>query len=309
MRKMSEKQEKRIEELTNKLKEEREIKLKRELDEIEKQRMRKKAERRVERQIRKEKIVTRIALFLGITTIGGTALLTAGNEEPKQPNGPRIENETDLDTQDDKITFKDGLVVTPEQLMANKEQENPIRKIAEQEINGLETSEEVLDYIKNIFVENYNNKNENDITKEQLELNKSRADKEIYKDTATNGDNILRYKYSAGNNLYNQTGVITVYIDNEGEKNQQQIAKYDKQYQTIYSSNEQVDKYEDNSLVDVAGIIDTGIDWAVAIQQEGNSYETQQEYKNRLIDAITEYRTEKTNENIKLTEQSDELEY
>ena len=35
---------------------------------------------------------------------------------------------------------------------------------------------------------------------------------------------------------------------------------------------EEVAKYEDNLLVDIASVIDTGIDWAVVINQEETDY-------------------------------------
>lgn len=254
----------------------------------------------VTRRVRRENTIRAIWLSIGLSIgvgagVGGHALLTSGDEQ-KQPNRQESESEIDIDKKDDKITFKDGLVVSVDQLNEMNKQEDQLRKSIEAEIDGLETSQEVLDYIKNIYAEEYNNKNEEDITKEHIKFNKSRADKEIYEDTATNGDSILRYKTVGGKNLYNQTGVITVDIENDNGKDKEQITKYNNKYQTIYNSYEEVEKNEDSCLMDVAEIIDTGIDWSVAMKQNENSYEVKQEYKNRLIDAVTKYKTEKTNE-------------
>lgn len=259
-----------------------------------------KIEKGVIRKVRRENTIRAawlsIGIFLGIGAgAGGHALLTAGNE-PKQPNGQESESEVDIDKKDEKIEFKNGLSVSIDQLDTMNQQENQLRKSVEAEIDELDRPQEVIDYLKNIYVDEYNNKNEQKITPAQLKIYKNREDLEIYKSTAENGDEILRSKSSYGDRLYNQTGVVTVYIQNENETQEEQIANVNGKYETLYDSVDKVEKYEDNCLVDVAGIMDTGIDWLVAMDESGTSYEVKKEYKNRFIEAVTEYKTEKTSE-------------
>lgn len=253
--------------------------------------------RSVTRRVKRENTIRAIWLSMGLALgVGGHALLTSGEGKANQNNKQEVESEIDVNKKDEKITFKNGLVVTAEQLNEMNTEEGQLRKSIEEEIDKLETPQEVLDYLKNIYVEEYNNENEEKITPVQLKLYKNRADIEIYESTAKNGDKILRNKTSGGKMLESQTGVITIYIENETEREKQQITNINGKYVTLYSPIDKVEKYEDNCLVDVAEIMDTGIDWLVAMEQDANSYEIKEEYKNRLINAVTEYRTEKTNE-------------
>lgn len=251
----------------------------------------------VKRKVARENLVRGVFMAIGISIgAGGHALLTAGNNEEANKN--QVESEINLEDQNDRKEFVDSLKVDTIPINIDNGQElteEQIRENVENEINELETKEEILDYIKDIYANEYNIQNNEDITKEQIKFYKERETVNVFRDTATNGDTILR-EGKEKSNISTDAGVITVRI-NEGDKtNKQKIINYFGIYQTLYSMDEEVAKYEDNLLVDIASVIDTGIDWAVVINQEETDYNMKKIYKNRLIDAVTEYRSGKTNE-------------
>ena len=227
----------------------------------------------VKRKVARENLVRGVFMAIGISIgAGGHALLTAGSNENTNKN--QVESEINLENQ-----------LTEEQ----------IRENVEKEINELETPEEILNYVKDIWANEYNTQNNEDITKEQVKFYKERETVNVFRDTATNGDTILR-EGKEHSNINTDAGVITAYINKTDNNTKQKIINYFGIYQTLYSMDENVEKYEDNLLVDLASIIDCGIDWSVVINQEETEYSVKQIYINRLIDAVTEYESRKTKE-------------
>ena len=113
-------------------------------------------------------------------------------------------------------------------------------------------------------------------------------------------------KYSAGNNLNTKTGVISAYIENEDGRVIEKMTKSDGKYQTVYNDGDQVEKYENNSLIDIGAVLDSGIDWSVAMEQEGNSYTINEEYKNRFVDATAQYMLSRENADMQQTSEIEE---
>lgn len=237
----------------------------------------------VKRRTRRENFFRGAFLAMGITIgAGGHALLTSGEESKKQGVESQKEN------------FIKGLAVDVKEMTreGKKQAENSrFRNNIKNEIEELESSESVLEYIKKIYVEEYNKRNEEKIHIGQLSFYKSR-EKEIHKDIAENGDTIFRATNSGEDRVDTTAGVISAYIQNEEGRTKQQIINQNNIYKTVYSYNEKVEKYEDNFLADMAQIVDAGIDWSIAMDQKQNSTKIQQEYKNRLINSIVNYKTE-----------------
>ena len=249
----------------------------------------------VKRKVARENLVRGVFMAIGISIgAGGHALLTAGSNENTNKN--QVESEMNLEDQNDRLEFVNSLKVDTVPInIENQLTEEQIRENVEKEINELETPEEILNYVKDIWANEYNTQNNEDITKEQVKFYKERETVNVFRDTATNGDTILR-EGKEKSNISTDAGVITTYINEADKTMKQKIINYFGIYQTLYSMDENVEKYEDNLLVDLASIIDCGIDWSVVINQEETEYSVKQIYINRLIDAVTEYKSEKTNE-------------
>ncbi len=249
----------------------------------------------VKRKVARENLVRGLFMAIGISIgAGGHALLTAGSNENTNKN--QVESEINLEDQNDRLEFVNSLKVDTVPInIENQLTEEQIRENVEKEINELETPEEILNYVKDIWANEYNTQNNEDITKEQVKFYKERETVNVFRDTATNGDTILR-EGKEHSNINTDAGVITAYINKTDNNTKQKIINYFGIYQTLYSMDENVEKYEDNLLVDLASIIDCGIDWSVVINQEETEYSVKQIYINRLIDAVTEYESRKTKE-------------
>lgn len=237
-----------------------------------------KIEKTVIKKHRRENLIR--ALFLtmgiGIGVVGhaGYDLLTSGN------------GSTGVITEIDKDKVKPLNPINMSDLI-----EGEIREKITKEINNLESPEEILNYVKEIYMKAYNEEYNTNITTENLQIHKSRFDIGITKDAALNGDEILRGKWGNGK-IDTSTGVITARVE-DGEKIDNQMTfYYDGKYRTVYSSNEEVEKYEDNFLSrEMAEVVSHGINYYVAEKNTGTSNNMKEQYKERLIQALTDYYT------------------
>ena len=211
----------------------------------------------VKRKVARENLVRGVFMAIGISIgAGGHALLTAGSNENTNKN--QVESEINLEDQNDRLEFVNSLKVDTVPInIENQLTEEQIRENVEKEINELETPEEILNYVKDIWANEYNTQNNEDITKEQVKFYKERETVNVFRDTATNGDTILR-EGKEHSNINTDAGVITAYINKTDNNTKQKIINYFGIYQTLYSMDENVEKYEDNLLVDLASIIDCG---------------------------------------------------
>ena len=182
----------------------------------------------VKRKVARENLVRGVFMAIGISIgAGGHALLTAGNNE--EANRNQVESEINSEEQNDRQEFVDSLKVDTIPINIDNGQElteEQIRENVENEINELETKEEILDYIKDIYANEYNIQNNEDITKEQIKFYKEREKVNVFRDTATNGDTIVR-EGKEKSNISTEAGVITAYIK-EGDKTNKQKINYTK---------------------------------------------------------------------------------
>jgi len=164
-----------------------------------------------------------------------------------------------------------------------------ITKQVEQEIEQLNTKEEVFKYIKQRYADVYNESHEDKITDiGSIGLSRSREGLYIYQDgdicrITQNSDEAekLGHEYYRGNN--SSYIVLTAETEN-GEKIKEAITdyNYNGDYYVVYNHGEEVPENQDNTLIKVAGTIDKGIDVAVSSEQEETSWEVKEKYKNRL---------------------------
>lgn len=232
---------------------------------------------------------------VGILGIGGAIALNSRNNVPELPEG-RIE--TELGEENSKSKRDKYLESLQEGIGTEDEISAEILDEIEQEIENLKTPEEVLEYTKQIYVDNYNEQNEEKIETSEVKLRKSSSDKVFYKDKAQNGDEILRFCSESeakkrGIGIDGDQPIISVEVDGRLSES---VAYYWGDYVPVYSENEEVQQYEENSLVDLAEVVQAGIDRATSMVQEETAIGVKEEYKERFVNAVAENRQNKQNQ-------------
>lgn len=276
-----------------------------------------KLEREEKRQIRNtvfRKMRTRAAILgtIGLVGIGGLVIgLGSKNDETKTlPAGQTIEldNENKENARD---TFVNGIKVD------NEQENNQLRENIENEVENLKTPQEVLDYVKEIYAQEYNKNNEEQISVDKISFYKEALDIVIYRDEAQNGDEILRYcnEYQAkqmGKGIDGDKPILKVYIRNEGMTITEKVAlnEVTGKFQSVYSQNQEVKQNTDTTLENISEVVLTGINVSISMDEEGTSLKVKDTYKDRFIDALTEYEQQKNKqkENGNLENSTNEIE-
>lgn len=205
-----------------------------------------------------------------------------------------------------KDKFLQSLKVDVNEIDVNEKAESE----AKIEVNSLSNSGEVLNYIKEVYIKEYNEKNGTNMTVDNLELYKDRLDT-LYKDTAQNGDQIIRTtsdKTEVGNTLLDSdVGIVTATIrDKDGSCVSKEKMTYNNgKYVAVYDEDEDVKKYKGNTLTNLKGVVFNGIDYYGAfIDSESDIY------KNRFIESVGEYKKQQidniVNKSQKINEDNEE---
>lgn len=225
-----------------------------------------KRENKLGRKLTKEetkKMSKEMATKLGVRTAIGVAAIGISigafmhKNDTKQlpaPQAIEISNE-DASEVSKKEAFRNSLQLTPEQ-----------------EMDNLETSEEVLNYIKEMYAEEYNQKNNETITAEDISLYKQSQDIILYKDTAQNGEDIIRRTTKSQSEELDATKlindkVIVAEIQTQDGLKKEQITKYTDRYVPVYYPSVEVEEYSENSLCSIGDIVSKGIDKAIELKR------------------------------------------
>ena len=252
------------------------------------------------RKMRTKAILVALGIMSATAGVEGIALLNSGNEGVKS-NKKEITIDTEETEKDvnvinmgDRNVFIDGIKVDTNNL--NDEKNKELKENVTKEVDSLETSEEVLNYLKQFYANEYNKENNTQITFDNVRFGKTREMETLFKDKAKDGKEIIRSR-SANDEMETkvniESGVIKAAIIQDGSIiSNQKILNDNNQYKRVYSSNENVETYEENLLVKIGKIIDKGIDWNVAMDQKENDFLIKKQYKQRFIDAIVEYKEE-----------------
>ncbi len=199
---------------------------------------------------------------------------------------------TGIFVEEEKNGFLQSLKVDVNEITANEN----IRSEAEKEVNNLNNSDEVLAYMKEAYVKEYNEKNGTNLTIDNIELYKGRGDT-LYRDTAENGDEIIRStseKYVIEKTtIDSEIGIVTARIkNNDGKYISKESMTYDNgKYVTVYTKDQKVDKYSENTLAELKGITFNGIDYYGAFTDAEKDT-----YKSRFIDSVENYKKDQINE-------------
>ena len=236
-----------------------------------------------------KKMRTRAAIFgaVGVLGIGAFALYNVNKDNIKElGEGTKVETEMENDT-NPRDEFVKGLTVEiPEGII------DEVKTEVFHEVRELKTSEDILNYTKQIYIDKYNENNNTDYGIEDVKFYKTSADKVFYKDE----QGILRYcsaseyKEMGGKGVDGNLPVIEATIS-DGEKDivEKVAQQQNGEIVNIYKKDEIVEDKE-TTLSQMGKIVLTGIDYSTSIKQE-NTYESvKQEYQDRFVTAISDYK-------------------
>ena len=258
--------------------------------------------RKVSKKIKKEYTVRGLFLAMGLSAgIAGTKLLNEVNnvgitQTENSINIDAIKAGKDVYIENDSKDNK----YTPREIFLNNNkvdldaQTNEIKENVTEEIDGLKNKKDVLNYVKDIYAEEYNETNGNNITKKDISISKEIFLVEVKKDKAKNGDDILRYEY--GSEGYPK-GIYTIQVKT-GNGIETQVISRDSSNKKVrvYDSEETVEEYKENEASKLANVIMSGTDYGIALEEkENNPVDTMDTYKTRFVNAITENREKKIN--------------
>ncbi len=237
-----------------------------------------------------KKVMRKLALYalVGSLAIGGYA-------------GTKLLDSGDNTRQEESIIKDEGSKFR-EELSNLNNYDKDLKRNAKEKVESLD-KDQTLYYIKQIYAEDYNKNNEEQIEVENVRFEKNSTDnKEIalYRDKAKNGDEIIRIIVSSNNDKARQDGLIAINgvclsaitKDGEGYKKERAMF-YNGQYIQVYDQNEEVSEYQDNTLSELGDVVRTGIDRWSTMENTNVDYSNEITYKERFIDAIYKYDTSK----------------
>ncbi len=251
----------------------------------------------VKQESKRRKIKALIAA-LGLTSaisIGeGVALLNLGNDGVDKSkheitiDAGEVEKNIKIKNIGDGNVFIDGIKVNQEDL--GKDQEATLEENVEKEVEKLKTSVEVIEYLKTVYANEYNEEYNTNVNKENVEITKNREGISLVEDKDENGNDIIRNINKNDpediKTVDIESGVVTakVYDENKNMLSIQQVLNDGKNnYKGIEDS-------ENNVLIKVGKILDKGIDWSTSIDQKDTDEKIKQNYKKQFIDSIVEFK-------------------
>lgn len=267
----------------------------------------------VEKHVRRAKNTLRGIIIAGTFGVG----VLAGHNSGKLPSANVKVEETDKNVKIDatkadknkdidmKIARNDkrDLFINGIKVEFNEVNQNEtIEETVEKEVNKLSNKEDVLNYLKGLYIDNYNNEHQKGLTAQNVELYKTRTDNlKDYKDIAGN----KYYKVTSENtgNIEKDYGVIraTVKDGNRVVKNEYAVngnGDYS-EYMPVYDESEEVEEADKNPMYGVGAVIDTGIDYSSNIDTKNKNV-----YKERFEKTIIKLKQKQINEIAKGTDKS-----
>lgn len=239
------------------------------------------------------KMRTRVAVFGTIGLLGLGAFIGAGSKGDELKALPEAQGiEIDNKQESERDIFVNGIKVDVEQ-----QQNNQLKEEIENELEKLESKEEVLEYVKAIYVQEYNQNNGTQISIDDVSFYKQALNVVVYNDKAENGDEILRY---CGENeakeleipIDGEKPIISVSVKNEGKTVREQVALNEKtgEFQNVYSQNEEVKEDVNTTLEGIPEVVLTGVNVYISMDEENTYSQVKDLYKERFVDALIEYK-------------------
>lgn len=235
-------------------------------------------------------------------------------------NGLKVETSEIEESKNMEQENTNTKVYSSNNLIKQEELENnnfdDIKENIEEEINNLDTSDEILEYIKNLYVNEYNSLNNANITANDIRFEQIQRGV-LYHDKAENGDDIVRNcqesEYEGiGIPVQTDLKMVNCIIQNDGFIEKQSVTNNygSGEYVSVYSKDEKVEKADVTPLNKLGGVIDNGIDYYSAIKN--NNTQELNIYKGRFINSLVEYKQSEINNSLvnneQINETSEELE-
>ena len=252
-------------------------------------------EKSVARKVVKREKRKRMLAAIGLTALvsGGTvALLNPGTKGVEQNKNEitvdvdKAGKDVNVKNMSDREVFIEGIKVSNEDL--EKISDTTLEDTVIKEVESKETPDDVKNYLKEIFVKEYNDEYKTNITEEKVRISRNRDDGTfLIRDKDQNGNKILRKgneNDSKEEKVDISGGLITVTI-NDG--NSRIIQKVLNEKNGKYTS---VANYDNKVLEKLEKIMDTGITWEDSMDREGTEENIKQGYKQDFINSIIEYK-------------------
>ena len=252
-------------------------------------------EKSVARKVVKREKRKRMLAAIGLTALvsGGTvALLNPGTKGVEQNKNEitvdvdKAGKDVNVKNMSDREVFIEGIKVSNEDL--EKISDTTLEDTVIKEVESKETPDDVKNYLKEIFVKEYNDEYKTNITEENVRISRNRDDGTfLIRDKDQNGNKILRKgneNDSKEEKVDISGGLITVTI-NDG--NSRIIQKVLNEKNGKYTS---VANYDNKVLEKLEKIMDTGITWEDSMDREGTEENIKQGYKQDFINSIIEYK-------------------
>lgn len=229
------------------------------------------------------------AVFGTLAIVGGVQATQALNEGSGRVEGVTQEKDSLKNTSKEQA-FRDKykVVESLDEMIDAFELQDSITK----EVEALEEDKNaVLNYIKEPFVERYNNINNENKTVEDVSFWRTHNNV-AYTDVAANGENIIRicgkeYAKEHGLKVYPSTGeVITIRIDN---KVVEVIVGVEDHFVQAYLENEEVIEPREGIADDIGNLLNAGIGYSVTLSDD-KARENQSVYRRRLVDEMVKYK-------------------
>lgn len=254
-------------------------------------------EKSVARKVVKREKRKRMLAAIGLTALvsGGTvALLNPGTKGVEQNrneitvDAEKAGKNVNVKNLSDREAFIEGIKVSNEKL--EEINDTTLEDTVVKEVESKKTPNEVLDYLKDIYIQEYNNEYKTNFDRSNVsEIHRTREDNGLYlvKDRDQNGNDIMRY-----NNEYDSKedkvdisgGLIKVVVTDENSKIIQEVLNDGNNNYTGIAN------YDNKALEKVEKIIDTGITWEDSINNQKTDPKIKQGYKRNFIKSIVEYK-------------------
>ena len=256
-------------------------------------RMAKKIHRQMKRKVRRNMLLA----ALGIGGVAVTAGLIAGAKEDPAPRGPEIETEAETSTERETDSFRETYGVDLEEIR---------KKAILKEINNLDTKDEVLKFLKDMYIEEYERQTgDTKLTTDDIQINYGTQN---YAYTTDDGEIFLHTENPQEvADIIKEQNIQTETVENIMsyqiiEKNSQDIidayVKFGKR--RVEAKDIALDKpyVEKSILKEMGDIFEAGLDLRRKIGENDVSEEKLNDKKEALVDAIYNYNYQQPNKKV-----------
>ena len=254
-------------------------------------------EKNVARKVVKREKRKRMLAAIGLTALvsGGTVALlnpgTKGVEQNKNEITVDVEKagkNVNVKNLSDREVFIEGIKVSNEKL--EEINDTTLEDTVVKEVESKKTPDEVLDYLKDIYIQEYNDEYKTDFDRSNVsEIYRTREDNGFFlvKDRDQNGNEIIRYKNeydSKDDKVDISGGLIKVKVTDENSKIIQEVLNDGNNNYTGIAN------YDNKALEKVEKIMDTGITWKDSMDNQQTDSKIKRGYKRNFIKSIVEYK-------------------